>query len=162
MVISHRPMTTADEVFVRQIIAEVLIEDLGAQAWPAEVRAPLVELQYRARQEGILSNYPEAVQEILTADGVTVGWLAVAKCDAEFRLIDIAVSAAFRGKGIGSARLRELTEEAEAAGTPLRLNVFAGNPAIRLYQRLGFQRIRDDGFGVLMERPALMHRSAKL
>ena len=162
MVISHRPMTIADEVFVRQIISEVLIEELGAQSWPSEVRTPLLELQYRARQEGIRSNYPEAAQEILIADGVAVGWLAIAECDAEFRLIDIAVSVAFRGKGIGSARLRELIEETDAAGKPLRLNVFRGNPAIRLYERLGFQRIRDDGFAVLMERPALTRRSTEL
>lgn len=43
-----------------------------------------------------------------------------------------------QGRGIGSAVLRLLLAEADAAGLPVRLGVLKGSPAARLYQRHGF------------------------
>jgi hypothetical protein len=42
-------------------------------------------------------------------------------------------------------RLRGLRSEAAAAGKPLRTHVERFNPALRLYQRLGFRQIDDRG-----------------
>jgi len=42
-------------------------------------------------------------------------------------------------RGIASAVLKSLISEAESAGLPLRLSVWHSNPALGLYQRLGFR-----------------------
>jgi len=44
-------------------------------------------------------------------------------------------------KGIGEALLGELILEAERRGVGLCLNVRDSNPAIRLYERVGFWRV---------------------
>ncbi|HEX5716519.1 MAG TPA: GNAT family N-acetyltransferase, partial [Thermoanaerobaculia bacterium] len=69
----------------------------------------------------------------------------------EIRLIDISLTPELRGKGVGSALLRELMAEAEAAGKPLTIHVEKYNPAMRLYLRLGFKSIEDRGPYDLME-----------
>jgi ribosomal protein S18 acetylase RimI-like enzyme len=66
-------------------------------------------------------------------------------------LIDIAVFEEHRGRGIGTGLLRQLLQEYESQGRPLRLQVLQGNPAIRLYQRLGFVQSSADPMYVQME-----------
>jgi predicted GNAT family acetyltransferase len=41
-------------------------------------------------------------------------------------------------RGLGTTLLRNLQSEAAAAGKPLRIHVERFNPALRLYERLGF------------------------
>jgi ribosomal protein S18 acetylase RimI-like enzyme len=54
-------------------------------------------------------------------------------------------------RGIGSTLLRQLQSEAAAAGKPLRIHVERFNPALRLYERLGFRVIDDRGVYLFME-----------
>jgi hypothetical protein len=53
------------------------------------------------------------------------------------RIVDIAIAALYRGKGMSSARIRQLME-AHTSGLPLRLSVTGGNRAAGLYRCLGF------------------------
>ena len=56
----------------------------------------------------------------------------------------MAVVAAHRGKGIGEQLLRRLHEEARGRGTrALSLSVERANPAIGLYERLGYSPVDD-------------------
>lgn len=51
----------------------------------------------------------------------------------------MAVLPGFRGKGIGTALLKRLIEDAREAGYPaLSLSVDVRNPAYKLYCKLGF------------------------
>lgn len=56
----------------------------------------------------------------------------------EWYLDTLAVSAATRGQGIGAQFLQHLQGQAQQRGRPLALLVEDGNPARRLYERLGF------------------------
>ena len=133
MEITHRTATPEEE-FIRHLFAELVIGTLGAMDWPEALRAPLVESQFRM------------------GDGAPAGRVAVARLESEIRLIDIAVLSAFRGKGIATARIRELLEEGDQAAKPVRLRVDATNPALRLYERLGFRQTGADVLGITMER----------
>jgi RimJ/RimL family protein N-acetyltransferase len=56
--------------------------------------------------------------------------------------LGIAVSPEVRGRGIGRALLASLIEHARAAQLPaLSLSVESDNPALRLYERLGFEKV---------------------
>ena len=58
-------------------------------------------------------------------------------------MIDIALMPEHRGAGIGTKLLKELQEEAKAAGKKLSIHVERFNPARRLYERLGFQQVEE-------------------
>ena len=64
---------------------------------------------------------------------------------------DIALLPEFCSRGIGTTVLRGLQSEAAAAGKPLRIHVERFNPALRLYERLGFRQIDDRGVYLFME-----------
>ena len=57
----------------------------------------------------------------------------------------------FCNRGIGTTLLPGLHAEAAAAGKPLRIHVERFNPALGLYERLGFRQIDDRGVYLFME-----------
>jgi len=67
-------------------------------------------------------------------------------------LVDIALLTEQRGRGIGSGLLRELIQQCSRDGVPLRLQVLKVNPALRLYERLGFRQTSEDQMYLQMER----------
>ena len=61
-------------------------------------------------------------------------------------LDDFYILEDFRGKGIGSAVLRQQVEQADQKSLDLRLYVFKKNEAaVRLYQRFGFHIVEEAG-----------------
>jgi GNAT superfamily N-acetyltransferase len=63
----------------------------------------------------------------------------------------VAVAESHRAHGIGTRLMLELAEAARAAGfTRLSLSVEAANPAVRLYERLGYRELARDGGGLRM------------
>ena len=89
------------------------------------------------------------------AGGETVGYLAIEVYRAPRTYVyldDLAVTARFRGRGIGTTLLREAEKYAGRIGVPtLLLHVEKTNAAARrLYERLGYRAFRDDGSRWLM------------
>jgi ribosomal protein S18 acetylase RimI-like enzyme len=75
----------------------------------------------------------------------------VDRCEKVIRIIEIALLPEHRRAGIGTKLLRELQDEARTAGKALTIHVEKFNPALRLYQRLGFQQIEDKGVYLFLE-----------
>ena len=57
-----------------------------------------------------------------------------------------------RSRGVGTRLLGSLIDEAEASGRKLSIHVEMNNPALRLYERLGFRQVDEHGFYRRMER----------
>ncbi len=88
---------------------------------------------------------------LILRDAVPVGRLYVARWQDEIRIVDIALLPPSRHAGIGTAILRDLLAEAAVAHKPVRIHVEKFNPALRLYERLGFAPIADKGVYLFME-----------
>src|SRR6266849_5576104 len=56
-----------------------------------------------------------------------------------------------KGRGIGSALVRDVMQAAGYRGVPVRLSVLVNNPARRLYECLGFRVTRIEHARVKME-----------
>jgi ribosomal protein S18 acetylase RimI-like enzyme len=76
--------------------------------------------------------------------------LYVAHWEREIRIMDIALLPGNRGAGIGTRLLHDLQEDARSAGKSLTIHVERFNPALALYQRLGFEQVEDKGVYLLM------------
>jgi ribosomal protein S18 acetylase RimI-like enzyme len=153
MKISRRLEIAEDEPFLKRLIVETADEELAAWSWPEPVRDHLLSIQYTSRRQSIHANFPEAQSQVILIEGESAGWLVVAELPGEIRLIEIMVAAGHRGKGIGSAVMREVLSEADHSGKPVRLTVgMTNSDAIRLYDRMGFRRIGGDAVRHEMER----------
>ncbi len=128
---------------VQQIAAEVLRERLPGV--PSELAASLVAAQLRAKFEAMRASRPAATVELLPAGRAdtdeALGYLVVDRSGEELHLVDLAVRADARDRGVASAALGSLTTEADAEGRAITLSVWAGDPAERLYARHGFVRV---------------------
>ena len=89
---------------------------------------------------------------MVESEGRPAGRLYVHRRPAEIRILDISLLPEHRGQGIGGALLRDLITEAEGIGQPVSIHVEKQNPALRLYQRLGFVEAGDTGAYLFMQR----------
>jgi ribosomal protein S18 acetylase RimI-like enzyme len=78
-------------------------------------------------------------------NGSPIGHLIVWRGENEHRLVDIALISAVRSQGIGRSLIEEILVDAESAGKPVILHVGIDNPAVQLYQRIGFQIVANTG-----------------
>ena len=141
---TRRPAVAEDEAFIRALIVQMVSDELLAYAWPEAMRGPLLDMQYRARMAGMKVSFPGAEHEIILADGEAAGWMVTARGDDAITLADIAVAPEHRGKGLAAAAIGELLAESKRTGKPVELQVTSMNPAIRLYERLGFRKTGSD------------------
>lgn len=77
------------------------------------------------------------------------GWGFV---DAATPEVSMAMRPAYRGQGVGTALLTELIAQATGRYAALSLSVDPQNPAMRLYERLGFVAVGASGTSVTMRK----------
>lgn len=92
-----------------------------------------------------------AATSIIAVDGKDAGFLMVRREPEAIYLKQIYIDSPWQNKGIGSLLIRQLIEEARAHKKPLRLSTAKINPAIRLYERLGFLVVSESQYKVEME-----------
>jgi GNAT superfamily N-acetyltransferase len=152
MPIRLRPIAPGDELFLSHVYASTRLDELAVTDWTDEQKAAFLHMQFVAQHKFYQENYTDTDFLIIVQDDTPVGRLYVARWKDEFRIVDIALLPAYRGTGIGATILRDLLAEADAVGKPVRIHVERENPALRLYQRLGFVMIEDKGVYLFMER----------
>ena len=140
-----RPVTPEDEAFLANLYASTRAEELAVTSWSDEEKSLFCRLQFNAQSAHYRENYAGASFQIIERNGVPAGRLYVARWENEIRIIDIALLPEHRGAEIGTRFLRELQEEAKAAGKKLSIHVEQFNPARRLYERLGFREVEEKG-----------------
>jgi ribosomal protein S18 acetylase RimI-like enzyme len=159
MIVILRPDSSGDEAFLRRLIVETLAEEPGAAAWPEPMRTHLLEVRYTGRRRSRRMDFPEAAGCVIQADGEDAGWVATASLPGEVRIVDIMILPKMRGRGIGTAAILTILSAAADAGKPVRLSVNPMNrSAARLYERLGFRKIGEDGASCFRERDFTVDR----
>lgn len=109
-------------------------------------------MQFQAQDAHYRQHYPTAEYRVIEkSDATPVGRLYVDRWAREIRIMDIAILPAHRGTGIGTTLLTDLQQEAASTAKSLSIHVERLNPALRLYQRLGFRMIEDKGVYLLLE-----------
>jgi ribosomal protein S18 acetylase RimI-like enzyme len=151
MTISLRPITSADEGFLYRVYASTREDELAQTGWAAAQKEAFLTMQFNAQHKYYTEQYRKASFDIILLDGEPVGRLYLDRRKSEIRIVDIALLPAYRNRGIGSALLHEILAEGARTGRRVSIHVERFNPALRLYTRLGFQHIGDNGVYYLME-----------
>jgi ribosomal protein S18 acetylase RimI-like enzyme len=147
-----RPAQEDDQPFLFVLYCDVRGPEIDAWGWPAAQRGAFLRMQFEAQRRSYRAAYPEAADRIVLSGGAPIGRLLLASESDGMQLIDIALLARFRNRGIGTALLREAIEECGRRHSALRLQVLRGNPALRLYLRIGFRETGSDAMYIQMER----------
>lgn len=119
--------------------------------WTEMEKSAFVEMQFRAQDQYYREHYPNTSLDVIVSDRQSFGRLYVSRWPEEIRVVDIALLPDFCNRGIGTTLLQRLQAEAQASGKPLRIHVERCNPALRLYERLGFRQIEDKGVYLFLE-----------
>ena len=151
--IELRPVCETDREFLVAVYGSTREEELRSVPWSEEQKAAFIAMQFDAQQKHWGEVYPEASRDVICVGGEPAGRLYVNRGEKEMRIVDIAILPPFRGKGAGASLLRSMFAEGDASGRPVTIHVERHNPALRLYERLGFTMIEDKGVYLLMSRP---------
>lgn len=146
-----RPATPADLAFLRRVYAATRQEELRWLPWTPEQKAAFVDMQFGAQDRHYREHYPEAHFLVVEVADCPVGRLYLHDGADECRLLDITLLPEFRGQGVGTALLRMVLTRAAGEGKAVRLHVEGFNPALRLYERLGFVQLEERGVYRFME-----------
>jgi ribosomal protein S18 acetylase RimI-like enzyme len=154
-----RPLNQADERFLWEMLYHALYLPAGHPPFPKEiVNEPEIAkyvLHWGREGDGGFIALDESTWQpigaawirLFTAENKGYGYVA-----DDIPELSIALLPEYRNQGIGTDLLNHLIEEARGQHPGLSLSVSPNNPAIRLYQRLGFEIIGQSGASLTMRK----------
>jgi GNAT superfamily N-acetyltransferase len=148
--ITLRPVVAADEPLVLEIYASTRAEEMAMVPWTSEQQEAFVRMQCAAQREHYEKIQPDARHDIIMLNGRPVGRLYVARTEDRIEIMDLTLLPPDRNLGVGSRLIKDLMTEASAT-RPLRIYVETFNPSLRLFERLGFRAVEEEGVHRLME-----------
>jgi ribosomal protein S18 acetylase RimI-like enzyme len=146
-----RPVRAGDEALLFRIYAGTRAEELAVVPWDDAAKEAFLRQQFAA-QSASYEQYAGRSHQVVLLDGEPVGRLYLARTDGEILIVDIALLPEHRGRGIGTALLRDVLAEADADGKRVTIHVERLNPALALYERLGFRVAEDKGVYLFLVR----------
>jgi ribosomal protein S18 acetylase RimI-like enzyme len=146
-----RPETDADLPFLARLYASTREEELAPVPWSAEEKQAFLASQFQAQRHHYRTHYSDSAFDVIEERGAPAGRLYLQVRQTQLHIIDIALLPDWRRRGIGTAILQALQEAGRSCGMGVGIMVEKFNPALRLYQRLGFTDIADHGVYLEME-----------
>lgn len=148
--LSYRSMTDADLPFARDVYVSTRLEELAVTGWPLDVQRQFLNDQFELQHKHYRTHYTAAEWLIIQSGGEPIGRLYLEQRGDELRIIDIALKSESRGRGYGTAILKDLIAEYGTICSRLSIHVEKNNSARSLYLRLGFKPIEEHGVYDLM------------
>lgn len=149
--VALRPRRDADRDFLCLLYASTRTDELAAAPWNDSEKRAFLEWQFEAQTTHYDAVYADATFLIVERAGEPIGRLYLQRRADEIRVVDIALLPEHRGHGLGRRLMEDVLAEAAADGLAVRIHVEANNPAMRLYERLGFRQVDTNGVYHLME-----------
>jgi ribosomal protein S18 acetylase RimI-like enzyme len=149
--IDYRAASDTDLPFLAALYASTRRGELAGLGWPEPMLDSFLAQQHGAQHRHYRLVFPDGEWLVIEQSGKPVGRLYLNETEDNLHIVDIALAEPFRSTGIGSAILRDLIDQAHASGRSVSCRVeHANEPAARLYRRLGFELVGDDGLHARM------------
>jgi ribosomal protein S18 acetylase RimI-like enzyme len=153
-----RPLEPSDEPFLTEMLYQALFVPPGVTPFPREViyQPELAKYvrDWQAEDIGFVA--------ILESNKISIGavWIRVFNINNpgygyindEIPELSIAVLPEYRDRGIGTKLILHLLEKVKDLYPAISLSVSSENPALRLYQRLGFEVVGECDYSLIMKK----------
>jgi len=143
--ITYRPVRDDDRDFLAALYASTREEEMQYVPWTPEQKAEFLEMQFRSQTMHYADEYDASGFFVIEQSGRPIGRLYRELQGDDIHIIDIALIPETRGAGLGTMLVKEILDEAAGQGLTVSIYVEHFNPAKRLYQRLGFQEVDENG-----------------
>jgi len=150
--IQLRAVEKKDAAFIEAVYRTTREAELHLTNWSEYQKNAFIHMQSAAQLAEYKTKFPGARFQIIIYNKKDAGRFFTCETENEIRLLDITILPEFTGKGIGTNLLHRLIQRSNKVQKKISLHVIASNPALKLYQRLGFVHIKKDGFYHYMER----------
>jgi ribosomal protein S18 acetylase RimI-like enzyme len=146
MHVTLRPVGVGDEDFLYRVYASTRTDEMALVDWSAEQKEAFLRMQLQAQTTHYRAYYPNAEYQIIQREAsIPIGRLIVDRSNDSLLLMDIALLPEYRSAGIGTTIIQDLMAEADSTNQPIILHVEIFNPAMKLYERLGFVKTGEQG-----------------
>lgn len=152
MRITFRSISKKDFPFLKSVYRSSREQELEANGWTEKQKDEFIEFQFNAQHSFYTNSYDGADFMIIEVNKSDVGRLYIWRTENQIRIMDIALLPEYRRKGTGTKILKNLIKESEQTGKKLNIHVEYYNPALKLYENLGFKKTDDTGVYYFMER----------
>lgn len=140
-----RPAVASDQSLLFEMMYQALFVEEGQEPFPPDV-VHRPEIARYIKDWGRAGDLGFIAEDARSNEPIGAVWSRLSSADDQgFAYIDeetpelgIALRPEYRGQGIGTALLKQLLEAAKNLYPAISLSVSPNNPAIRLYERLGF------------------------
>ncbi|MFK7932381.1 MAG: GNAT family N-acetyltransferase [Saprospiraceae bacterium] len=149
--IALRPIQSADFPFLQQVYASTRMDIQQAAGLTPAHKALLLQHQFNAQHSHYQKYFEQASFDIILFKKSTIGRLYVNRQLDEIRVVDISILPKFQKQGIGTFLLKNILAEGKKTATKVVLHVEQYNPALALYERLGFEKKKEVGTRFFME-----------
>jgi ribosomal protein S18 acetylase RimI-like enzyme len=147
-----RPERDADRDFRYALFCDSRLPEWEPVRLQPALFEHLMQHQFMAQTVSYLNLFPKAHFDIIELGTEPIGRIVVDRPGTVLHIVDQAIVPYMRNRGIGTAIMQSLMDEARAAGLPVRLQVASSNdPSMRLYARLGFVPIQETPAYIEME-----------
>jgi len=146
-----RPAGPGDAELLYRIYASTREDELAVVPWDAAQKEAFLRMQFAAQDRYYHATFPDASYDLILSAEQVLGRLYVDRGETAWNVIDLALLPEHRGQGIGTQLLTQVLADAGVAAKPVQMHVERFNPAQRLYDRLGFRQIADQGVYLLLE-----------
>ena len=154
-----RRLSPSDQQFLREMLYQSLHVPEGSPPFPRDIiNGP--ELAKYVRAWGRAGDMGFVAVDVDSGEPIGAAWLRLLTgdergygyVDDETPELGMAVMPGHRGRGVGSELLGRLLQSAGEVYRAVSLSVSADNPAVRLYERAGFERVSECGDSLTMVR----------
>ena len=152
-----RQLSPSDQQFLWEMLYQSLHVPEGGTPFPRDViNQPEIEKYVRAW--GRAGDMGFVAVDVGSGEPIGAAWLRLLTgdergygyVDDETPELGMAILPDYRGRGVGSDLLRHLLKSAGVVYSSVCLSVSADNPAVRLYERAGFEKICECGDSLTM------------
>lgn len=127
-----------DDLFLFDLYVSTRLDEFAHVGWTEQELNRFLRMQYEMQKQSYQIRYATARYDLVIFQGIRIGRIMTATTEQACVLVDVALLPSYQNRGLGTQLIRDQQRKAELFRKPVRLNVLEGNPAQRLYARLGF------------------------